>query len=362
MNLGATGSLRTFQCANVRIGAWNAFTMRNLLWPVPVIPTTSTATTNKIVEVREIPGYLLFNDEDDGFRLTWIADSDWRRTPTLSVPELGESTLSVKPSRSDIVAVPERCAWEACHADQHQAKVMLQDERIKVDGGISVVSEAFLSVEALLSDVFQRRKHLLPTRQSTDARPIFPDFSYSLIATSACGRMVDLIITFESKKNTAVGVFLRVDLFTQAYEELDWIRNTANNNNRTNASSLRKWSNLLALQRRAREMRIGPYSVRPDHDYYGHWGPLRGEIFYEHPTASIDADDDPMHNQKHWQDYLDGVKWNAAPDVATLMSPTRISYKLLYPDCEVITNAAVTKGTPVFRMTCQDSPIQIVYE
>lgn len=384
MNWGATGCLRTFQCANVRIAAWDAFTMRNLLWPVSVVPITDTTTTkaacgshSDIVRVRETPGYLLLNDEDDGFRLTWIVDRDWWGTTSAGggIHDVGESILSVTPTRNDIVAVPERRAWEQCSNNDSDDPLNIpqhsDDGRIKIDGGITVVFEAFLSVEALLSDILQRRKHLLPSRPITDARPKFPDFSYSLIATSPCGRMIDLIITFESKKSAAVAVFLRVDVFTQAYEELDWIRNTAtptvvsnNNSNsnksntRSNTSSLRKWSNLLALKRRARDMRVGPYSISPDHDFFGHWGPLPGEMFYE--IAAPAADDDTAKSQKQWHDYLDGLKWNASPDV-TLTPPNRISYKLLYPYCNVITNAAVIKGTPVLRMTCQDSPIQIVY-
>ena len=99
MDFNGSRMTKSFRLNNVIIGGRGSFTMRNALWPTTVIPTMTRRLKRKDSKEdgadsnltpfmcrfihRALSAYVLFNDEDDGFRITWItvADSieDWKR-------------------------------------------------------------------------------------------------------------------------------------------------------------------------------------------------------------------------------------------------------------------------------------------
>jgi hypothetical protein len=84
-----TRSMSTFQCANVRIGAGLAFTTRNLLWHVHGIPYSSPNDGDSLdAKLRDI----FLNDEEDGYRMTWVTDS-WNVQEASSENKLPTSPL-----------------------------------------------------------------------------------------------------------------------------------------------------------------------------------------------------------------------------------------------------------------------------
>ena len=86
---------KSFRCSNVRVGGWKSFTLRNALWPTTLIPSKE----KKNIDLKEdasllchylrkvLSAYVLFNDEDDGFRITWITvgDDSWDENDELCI-------------------------------------------------------------------------------------------------------------------------------------------------------------------------------------------------------------------------------------------------------------------------------------
>ena len=237
-------SLSTFQCANVRIGAGLAFTTRNLLWRVHGIPYSSP-NDDSISNVKRtcdalwnLPGYILLNDEEDGYRLTWVTDS-W------NVQEAGcENKLPTSPlangteSTQAIVTVEE--TWEACRSERYTGSRRYEKET----SDIRIAFEAFLHVDVLLNEITSRRKNFSNRH---------PEYYYNLISVTCSGRVAELVITFIlQNKPGALGVFVRVDLFTGRFQEQEWIKSVGTHD----IFLLRSWPNAV------RVMRAGPCSIK----------------------------------------------------------------------------------------------------
>jgi hypothetical protein len=326
--------MKTFQCANVRIGSESAFTARNLLWRVHGIPFQSAeaeSTSRKCDKVLDLPGYLFFNDEEDGFRLTWVVD-EWDRNESGCLKDLAKSPFSdgTESSTEDASIITIQKTWVLSCSEQLTGRGQNSDAP---SSGLDILLEAFLHVETLLDEILSRRKSV-SQRQ--------PEFFYNLISVACRGRVVELVITFITKQRPgSLGVFVRVDLFTGHWQELDFVKSVGVQD----FSSLRSWCNALALNRRMRQVRTGPYSIEAKHSI--DWGRLCKEFF--------DQDEEDDFTPAIWKPYVDSTT------LSTKKPPKLISLQSLYPDCDLVTNKAVTSKTPVSSIRTRKAPIQLVY-
>ena len=361
--------VQTFRCSNVRVGALNAFTMRNLLWRVGCIPHNRQSPSlcgsnmpgidyNGCISdsILEQMAYLVFNDEEDGFRLTWVKGS------SLPIEEVDVRPVIMTESTKkglvtpDIITTHEK-TWEESYNDPSTGiKINTGDAKKHCQrGDLSIAFEAYLSVETLLGCIISARKKLVEEFIAKDEVERFPEYFYNLLSVSDDGRSVQLVVTFRHRrKRGSVGVFVTLDLFTQAYTTTSWMRNASV----INSSSLRNMCNTLALNRRMRECKLGPYSC--DADDTGAWEGLCKQIDCEF-CFDIERDSNPIL----WKPFLKNVKKDRdngkSRKETQQLIPKAISFSSLYPDCELITNRAVASVKPVSSMTGKMSPVEIVY-
>jgi hypothetical protein len=328
--------MSTFQCANVRIGAGLAFTTRNLLWRVHGIPysspkdDSSSDAKRSCDAVWNLPGYLFLNDEEDGYRMTWVTDS-WNVQEAGCENKLPTSPLAngIESSTQAIVTVED--TWEACRSERYTGSRKYEKEK----SDIRIAFEAFLHVDVLLNEITSRRKNFSNRH---------PEYYYNLISVTCGGRIAELVITFIlQNKPGSLGVFVRVDLFTGRFQEQEWIKSVGTHD----IFSLRSWANAIALNRRMRQMRAGPYSINAKHCI--DWGRLCKESYFD-----MDQEDD--FDPSIWKPYV-----GSAQTMLTQKVPKQISFASLYPDCDLITNHAVTSKSPVSSLKSRGTPIQLVY-
>jgi hypothetical protein len=322
------------------MGATSSFTLRNLLWRVEGIPRRSTANSASssslfFDSVLNLPGYVLFNDEEDGFRISWAVDQ-WGYHETECIAEMNGSPLTAGiDCPSPILSVQE--TWETFHSDlQTGQRVLVNDNDSDQpgSGGVMIANEIFLHVDTLLGQIMDRHKKFSSKS---------PEFLYNLVCVTEKGRIAELVITWLRKieKHGSLGVFVHVDLFTGTFQELDWVKSTI----ATNTSALRRWSNTLALNRRMKQLRAGPFSINSTSNSRD-WGRLCKESYF-------DPDEADDYDASVWLEYIANVQKKRPPKC--------ISFSSLYPDCDLVNNSAITSCLPVSSLKCKDSPIQLVY-
>ena len=138
-------------------------------------------------------------------------------------------------------------------------------------------------------------------------------------------------------------MFVRVDLFSGRFEELDWVKSMG----AKEVSSLRRWCNALALNRRMKQMKAGPYSINMRHAI--DWGKLCKETYFDY-----DEEDD--FSPSVWKDYVESRE-----NILTKQPPKYISLASLYPDCDMVSNRAIINCIPVSSLKSKHSPIELVY-
>mmetsp|Transcript_39704 Transcript_39704/g.95907 ORF Transcript_39704/g.95907 Transcript_39704/m.95907 type:complete len:627 (-) Transcript_39704:43-1923(-) len=333
---------RAFVCKNVRMGGTTSFTLRNLMWRVDKLPCLDPSQSEPFPghfnSVFQLPGYLVLNDEEDGFRLTWVMEQ-W------NVPEKGRKTQTGDSVLTNGFApvsniLSRQDTWEEiCYETSTGKRVPIDptaETPLNATSGSIVSCEAFLHIDILLGEILSRRKKKVSESH--------PEFFYNLISIAFGGQVADLVVVFlrGGGKPGALGVFVRVDLFSGITQELDWVQGRKVED----LASLRAWSNSLALNRRMRHVRAGPFSVNTK----GHsrdWGRLCQEFTY------IDYDEKDDYNSASWLEYVTNPQ-NKRP-------PKRVSLSSVYPDCDLVTNNAITSCLPVSCLQCKDSPIQLIY-
>lgn len=341
--------MQSFKCSNVRVGGWRAFTMRNLLWKTDSIPYHASQNDDKVCDsVWNVPGYVLFNDEDDGYRITWVVVGRNERKDLQPLED--DSSFTIRPSRRDIVTRSGEHVWDQCWCDRLTGSTC--DAGPQLDNDLEVAFEAYLCVDALLSDILSRRKNFLQCLANTD-------FYYNLI--SVAGRSVVLVIVFanetvthdrkgesftsSTKRPASFGVFVKLDLYTQSYDEIEWVQHPS----RADAAFLRYWNNALALNHRMRERRIGPFCVGSDTNKqlrHHNWGISPREV-------NFDRNECEAVNPDVWKSFVVAFGNNTK-------LPKEIAFSSLYPDCDIATNRAVIYAKPVSKIACR-SPISLVY-
>lgn len=342
------GSTRVFKCINVQISNnWGCNT-RNLLWCVSVIRCNQGRNVKNGISgdtYVKAPGYLFLNDEGDGFRLTWATEECF-----LELEDSARTVLSTTcprfegPVSSNVNIITQQHTWEEMICDVVSGERIYQaigskgiDRKDLQRRDLGVVSEAFLHIDVLLSEIIAKRKGISEHR---------PEFVHNLISVHCGGRIADLIIAFfRKKKSYSLGVFVKVDLFTGVYKELDWVQSVEMND----ATSLQLWCNKLALNRRMKQVRAGPYSVDTNHSM--DWTRLSREIY------TFDNDEEDDYDEAYWKDFVLGTDG----ETTKRKPPKLITHSSLYPSCDVITNRALISCQPVLSMRAKDSPVHLVY-
>lgn len=228
----------------------------NMLFRTPFFPNRRSSTLDDIGQswlcssiTEGIPTYLFLVDEEDGFRLTWITESSWgnRECSCCPVESLWRNVCDVKgtlkqdpnqsllvQSNADsriVVQVSDADAgWEVVSSDQlfdksnrlHSAS----GDRIHLDPFFTINFTGFLSAVSLLKDILTRRPHLVTPRFCA-SKAVLPIFTYHLVQVSM-GRILEILLIFSVGPigKGCLGVFVEVDLLTQDYREIEWLRHS----------------------------------------------------------------------------------------------------------------------------------------
>jgi hypothetical protein len=373
-----TSRIRTFKCSNVRIDGWK-HTMRNLLWPAPFIPCANSRqeeSDNIFESYRSTDfGYILFNDEKNGYRIFWIEYSpvvrDEAECNNTDIPT-SCSRYEIKPSRNDIIINPYQSGVESHWTEITSGLTTTVDQSgICTEDGFQIPMEAYLQIDALFADILCRKKHFLLSTISPSTETALsldqtfshlPEFFYNLVSVDNA-RSVILVIAFsnpcfketnESSRNTrkvpsALGVFVQLDLFDQSYSELEWVQHPT----RQGATFLRQWINVLALNRRMKEVGAGPYCVKTMRSSTSNL-PCFGVKFHDMDNMEQPRDFD----ETTWSSF---VKKRLSKTDCQAEPPHEVSMTSLYPFCDLISNRAVTNRTPLTNIVCSRCPIELRY-
>ena len=366
--------VKSLKCSNVRvIGNLRSHSFRNMLWPTRSVPSlvsicqdAGSAWCNGFYISN---GYLLLNDEDDGYRMTWLVLGGSSASHQRALHLMSESTASstaIKAARSDIICKPDYAVWETVWSDRFTGCICFpkSGDAESEEEQIHVECEAYFSIEALLSDIMARRKKMFASCSS------LPDYFYNLISVSDDGRVITLVLVFALGKSgssnvsggtkqrrspAAVGLFLQYDYFNNEYDEMEWVQHPT----LSDARFLRNWSNTLALNWQMRENDIGLYSIPPIN--YGKRAPLlqnqaaKNIRFHEDDSCADELDDfDPSV----WKP---SIKRDDQVHSSSLL-PKNIAMSSLYPFCDAISNKAVIAAEPVMTIGCRDAPIKLSYD
>ncbi len=372
---------RTCRLNNVSIGWWNSFTIRNALWPTTVVPVREDEklVDSKCIDSDTAPHYLfrhvrtvlsahvLFNDEDDGFRITWIVVDENAGPSCCSNPGIPTVTdispNKIQPTRIDIVTRSEGDIWEECWSDQTTGCVVSDCEAEPCHKGLNIAFEVYLHVDALLSEIISRRHMSLFRKNPYHNERVFfmPDFFYNLVSVSPDSLNVVVVIVFSNKEKmfmqsqkripSALGVFVEVNLSDQSYDELKWVQHPSCND----ALSMKQWCNSLALNFRMTECRVGVFCLEKSElgQHMESW--VCGTHEY-----NVDEDLGDDRNVQLWGHYLERRRSLVSQGLSAA-PPKNISMSSLYPHCDVITNRAVYYGIPVKRIASRDSAIELIY-
>jgi hypothetical protein len=314
----------------------------------------------------ELPGYLHFLDEKNGFLMTWISDTAWGIREANQRMDISWSPSGIQPKSNRVVTSVSPNMWKQNVSDRESgAKVpdidaysSQQSDEFEhdKDGQISVNFTARLDVYRLLEDILLRRPTLVPGYDKNNVSiSTFPCFAFDLVAVTDGGKTVELVVAFEvGKDKGSIGVVIGVDILTQSYNELQWGKGADVQYDPVSDSvtKLSTWCKNLALQRRMRQQRVGPYSCFPNHPSDWSWL-CRG--------TSSELDQRDGWDTEIWQPLT--LKLAASRRGVQLgrCSLAGLSQSLVYPDCELADNQAVITRLPVFSMKCSSGPTELVY-
>ncbi len=382
MDFDGSRMTKSFRLNNVRIGGRGSFTIRNALWPTTVIPTRTRRLKRKDSMEdgadsnfapflcrfihRALSAYVLFNDEDDGFRITWITVADSiEDCEEVCANEARTSLFSnandtIRPTRGDIVAPSEGYVWQECLTDSLTGYRAVDHSSVAEPlEGLSIAFEVYLHIDALLSDIISRRQSSLFKKSPYHNQKVFfmPEFFYNLISASPDALKIMLVVTFSNKEKmmrstkkvpSALGVFVEVNLFDQSYREIQWVQHPSCND----TSSMKQWCNSLALNWRMKQCRVGVFCL----DSSGIGQHLANWSCGTH-ECNVDEDLRDDYSVKLWKYYVER-RYTSKESIAP---PKDISMSSLYPYCDVITNRAVHDAIPVRRISSRSSPIELIY-
>lgn len=365
----------TLRVSGAPMGCFDSMTMRNLLWKVVEMPFKALEDESNIPDdmdylceslcdsIIEQPGYLLFNEEEKGFRLTWVTDSSWHETcnetnvkPLLLLPEIDKI-----PAKPNVVMTvdhdyDEMAKWKTCWNDRESGLVYnsqksSQSQDTNIQGGFSIAFEAWISIANILEDMLVTRPGLSYLFSDDDDDPM-PEYCYNLLSVNDGGRTADLVIVCKAKDQVGcLGIFVTLDLFTQRYRENRWMEHS----NVTSYRLLRALCNSLALDERMRQRRLGPYAVN-NRDKWG-WGSTLCE--QNDVISGYDFDMERDLDPLQWKPFVEEAKQRNGKvgDIRT----RKIPYSSLYPDCDMFNNCSVKAAIPAANLTGRRAPVKIHY-
>jgi len=363
----------SLHCSNLRIAGFSAHTTRNLLWSTSLVPVTK-ASQNIIKQNRGtgdhditplcdgfrrvLSAYILFNDEDDGYRITWITNANISNDEGDLVHQ-HSSPLSHKP-QCNILQNPDENAWEKCFSEADTGRIHHGESGNCFGPEISY--ERYLRVDALLNDILHRRQFFLfkeksVPNESLKGRMMMPEFFYNLVSVSN-ELQVTIAIVFSnlaaschtSKKSPpSLGVVVMVSLWDQSYNELKWVQHPSCRGE----AALKGWCHELAMNWRMRGCGVGIFCVDktkllPTHQ---NWA---GEIH----ECNIDEDLDDDINEPLWENHVSQLRSGGRN---LILPPKHISMSSLYTSADMVSNQAVNNAIPVKRIISRKSPIELIY-
>ena len=384
---------KSFHCCNVRIGGWKSFTMRNALWPAMYVPMkkpsskeSNCSLSSLLFDTNVSSAYMLFNDEDDGFRITWIQSFKEEASDCTSAVKCIPLPLhKIQAVRNDIVTVTdEHETWEACLSDPRTGLIH-QSDNDAADSlhhtttkecpshQLNIDFEVYLHIDALLIDILTRRQQSSSMFQmspyQSDMVRFIPNFYYNLISVSGDGLDVILVIVFSNKEKmimqsssqtnasskkklpAALGVVIKFSLFNQSYDELRWVQHPSCDDD----SSMKQWCNSLALNWRMKECGVGVFCLEQS--------TLKNDTWKcETHERNVDEDLEDDYNCDLWSEYvIHKEEAKLSKNRQAVAPPKDISMSSLYPHCDVITNRAVYDAIPVKKISSRKSPTELIY-
>ena len=337
---------RIFEFSNVTL--FSNDSRRKFLWCVECIPNKddlSHGTTRNLYNTYfRAPGYLLFNDEGDGFRLTWASEECFLVSSVLEKVLTDSHFVACNRDSTNGVNIlsQQNTSWieKRCHGVTGESIIHDPSAPDKPSQAqVGIINESFLHIDILLADILSRRKGMSETH---------PDFCYSLISVNHIGRIAEFVIVFtRKKKSSSLGVFVKIDLFSGLFVELDWVQSKGTKD----TLSLQKWCNKLALNRRMKEMRAGPFSVEEKNPL--DWTRLSKETF------GFDNDEEDDYDESYWRDFVQQEGANVGKTIR--QAPKLVTLSSLYPCCDIITNHPIISCDPVMSIRAKASPIQLAY-
>lgn len=297
----------------------------NLLWMVSFCPNRDSCTANSgsrswfcesVVEVS--PAYFFLVDEKDGYRLTWIREGAWneselRQSRVSSVwndVKDEDGSVSNQQHQKQVVIVrsnidtrivvpvsPVDAGWETRVIDR-QTGATRDFTNDYAGQHLTIACTGFFSATALLHDILTRRPNLVRPRFDNTVASL-PSYSYHLVGMTG-GRVIQILLVFSVGPvgHGCIGVFVSVDLLTQDYQELEWIRHMAFDTPPATCG-------ILALKRRLSTL------------------------------LARDADNDDDVND--------------------------LQVESLYPDCQTLDNLAVRRQIPITSMAARSAPVEVTY-
>lgn len=325
---------------------------RQMLWSVESIPNKDDVTSpnlsrNVYNSYFRTPGFLLFNNDGNGVRLTWATEKCFLVSSCLSDVSIDSRFVSGSIGSAGVKILSHQqqdSSWTEVHCNKMTGEEIVQD--LNADSSesvsaaqVSIVNESFLQLDVLLADVLSRRKGI---------SEIQPDFCFSLISVQKLGRIADFVIVFTRKnKSCSLGFYVKIDLFSGMFVELDWVRSKG----KKESFSLWNWCNKLAVNRRMQYLRAGPFAVteKPSMDCTR----LCRETF------TFDNDEEDDYDESYWREFVLDEKKSEGKKKC--QAPKLVSFSSLYPSSDLITNQAIINFEPVMSIRAKDSPIQLVY-
>lgn len=335
-------TLKVYTCPNVEMGsALQDRCVQNLMWQVQAVPYFRSRSnqdgSRDVLQYACVPGYVVMNDEGDGFRFTWCTADSFFDDETCRVSSVPSSSPLERPVAPTHSILTRHHTWEVSFCDSKSGNRLPLSATAKSQEQLSIVYEAYLHIDVLLADILSKRKGFVDEH---------PDFFFSLVSLHNVGRLANLVIAFaRTKKSCSIGVFVNIDLFTGCYEELDWVKEAS-----TDPTAVKKWCDRLAINRRMKHVQAGPYSVTDKSTV--DWSCIVKD------TKTIDYDKDDDFNEVVWRDFVEG---KGPRNSLHRQVPKFVTLSSLYPDCDVISNEALLKCEPVKSMRARDAPIQLLY-
>ena len=324
----------TATCPTVRLGG-STTTIRNFLWSVSQVPMLSSGTVWSCHHANQTRAHLFLNDEYDGFRLTWFVSPS-----TYSAPSpISQNTLF---PRKD-------------PATTRNSRFIEREQTWQGDTNM-IAAEAYLHIDSLLHDIRSRRCQVFDCKSH-----IIPIFGYHLVSVDDSGRLVTLVICFSNPNQPSMfAVVVKVDVYTQSYQEIEWAQLVWNDRivPSRKEDRLRSYSERFALNQRMKELRIGPFSLQPTH---AGGAAVRRSGVSKMTSGDwrflLDHSSNANHDERH-----DWHKVRQFESCAQHREFARsIAMASLYPDCSLFTNAPVRLGLPVQVLKCRSGKTELVY-